>query len=191
MDKKVVSQLLKEKRNWIETEKETPKDIGAVVIRLCHRTAVSGETDTEIYPLEDIKVAKYVDENWYILPPHPKYDYSPLSKHEAILNDVDVTHWAVLEEGELIGWTTRLDRIGKYSNIELHVDPENEPHVYRALVYGSAFINKYGTPDIKPLANILYDLQHCIDFNNDNRMWKKNSEESEPADVLVTSDKEE
>jgi len=164
--KKVVSQVLKEQRNWIESEKELPNDTRAVVIRLCHRTALSGETDNEAYPLEDIKVAKYVDRCWVILPPHPKYDYSPLSKQCDILKDVDATHWAELENGELIGWTTRLDRIGKYAKLELRVDPENEPHVYRALTYGAAYINQYGTPDIKPLAKILYDLQHCIDFDN-------------------------
>ena len=165
-ERKVISQILKEKRNWIESNIELPQEGKPVVIRLCHRTLLSGETMEAVYPLEDIKVGKYIDGNWVILPPYPKYDYSPLSLQGDIRKDVDITHWAELEEGELVGWTTRFDLIGTYDQLELHVDPKNEQEVYRALLWGSSMISQHAPIEMKRLSNILCDLQHCIDFGN-------------------------
>ena len=176
-DKKVVvSQILKEKRKWITTD-TLPEEGKPVVVRICHKTIYSGETDTERYPLEDIKVAKYIDAKWTIVPPFPKYDYSPLTKRDVIIDGAEVTHWAELEKDELVGWVTRFDLINKYEKLEIYVDPVNEPKVYRALTWGAALINQYGDPDIKALASILYDLQHCIDFGNPDPM-KKTYDES-------------
>lgn len=166
--KKVVSQILKEKRNWVETVNEMPESKKPVILRLCHRTIFSGETDTEQYPLEDIKLGYYDMDSrqWIILPPHPKYDYSPLSNQGYLRENVDTTHWAIPEEKELEWWTNRYNRIRSYGLLELKVDPENEKEVYRALLHGAAFIHQYAPAEEKKLSEILYDLMHCIDFNN-------------------------
>lgn len=167
-DKKIVSRILKEERNWIESKTEFPEHKEPVVIRLCHDTLSSGETETVIYPLEDIKVGYFdVDiSKWVVLPPYPKYDFSPLSTRSDIKEHVNVTHWAVLEEGELEGWKTRFDLLGSYKKLELNIDLENEKDVYRALMYGAAFISKYGDKNDKKFSDILCDLQYCIDFGN-------------------------
>jgi hypothetical protein len=169
-DKKIASHVLKQPRTWIESKTNLPENAEPVVIRLCHDTLSAGESETEIYPLEDIKVG-YFDSNlekWIIMGPHPKYDFSKLSSKGDIKDHVDVTHWATLDEGELQGWNTRFDRSKSYGLLELRVDEENEKEVYRALLHGSAYIHTYGDPEMKPLAEILYDLQHCIDFGNNN-----------------------
>jgi hypothetical protein len=167
--KKEISQILKEKRNWINTGEEKPETMKPVVMRLCHNTLRLAETATEIHPLEDVKVGIYDLDcgAWKILPPQPKYDFSPLSVGGAVKENVSVTHWAELEEGELEGWKTRFDLIRSYKKLELNIDPEYEKDLYRALLLGAFFINQYSQKaEDKKLTELLYDLQHCIDFGN-------------------------
>lgn len=166
VNKKVISQILKEKRNWFETKDKMPEEKQKVVIRLCHRTWKTGETETEVYPAEDVKIGYYENDKWTILPPHPKYDYSILSDKTELRKDVDVTHWAIPEPKELEWWFDRFNRTHQYNELTLKVDPEHEKSLYRALIWGAALINQQSDPEIKELSNYLYDLQNCIDFDN-------------------------
>lgn len=172
--RRVVSQVLKEQRDWIQPENKLPDECWPVVIRLCHRTNISGETPWEIFPLEDIQIGHYYGGKWYIHPPFPKYDYSLLSNKETIKENVDVTHWAIPKDGELEGWQTRFNRIGTYKKLELNVDSENEEMVYKALLHGAHFISQFGGADyhnakpgegLRKYHEILCDLQQSIDTN--------------------------
>ena len=164
--KKEISQVLKERRQWFETKDKMPEEKQPVVIRLCHRTWKTGETETEVYPAEDVKIGYYANGKWTILPPHPKYDYSPLSDRTDLRKDVDVTHWAIPEEKELEWWVARFNRTREYKVLALQVDPDHAKNLYRALIWGAALINQQADPEVKDLSSYLYDLQNCIDFDN-------------------------
>lgn len=172
VEKRVVSNILVEPRNWQDAKKVKPGLGELVVIRMMNPNVLYGENDTEIYPAEDMKLAKWIpgqknpdDGTWVIEPPYPLFDFSPLSNKDALNEDTIVTHWAVPEEGEIEGWKTRFDQTYIYKTLKLEVDGDHIKDVYRALVWGSAFIanNNPGDPDARKLANILYDLQYVLD----------------------------
>lgn len=171
-NKKVVSNILLEKRKWIDVKDAVPSPGQLVVVRLLNTKIIYGETDTEIYPAEDIKVANYAKDynnpeigHWHIAAPYPKYDFSPLTSKDKLLDGTVVTHWAELEKGELEGWNTRFDPAFVYKKLILQVDEDHEEDVYRALMWGAAFIDKIerDNPEAKKLVRILYDLQSVLD----------------------------
>lgn len=178
-EKKVVSRVLQEERNWISIKDKLPKIGEHVVIRFVNNSILYGETEEEIYPAEDIKIGQLVRDinnpskgRFIIDPPFPKYDYSPLTNKEMLGVGTEVTHWAVPFEGELENWAHRLDFNRSYHHLKLEVDPENEEVVYRALLHGSSFIANAGGEEfakckpgegMKMLYEILCDLQTCID----------------------------
>lgn len=185
-EKIAISNILKEPREWFDVKEEKfPDPDQQVVIRICHETMLSGETATEIYPIEDLKVGTYQDGKWTISPPYPKYDYSPLANKAELNEGVNVTHWAVPGETEIEGWNTRFDRIGTYKKLKIEVDPEHEEDVYRALLWGGAFIAQFGGEEfhmaksgegLKKLYETLCDLQACIDSPSDNGENNSNGE---------------
>lgn len=171
-EKKLVSQILTEKREWHDASKEKPTPNTQVVVRMVHPGIIWVENDEEILLAEDQKIATFVrtydDPNqgsWAISPPYPLYDYSPCSNKDRLLDGVIVTHWAIPEEGEIEGYNTRFDQINLFKKLNLEVDEEHKEDVYRALLWGAAYIQKYcpGEPEAQHLATILYDLQYVLD----------------------------
>jgi len=180
VEEHVMSIVLEEAKNWIEVDKHLPNIDQRVIVRLCHSKVPFGHKDIimggrqirEIYPFEDIKVGRYTPDGWVIDPPHPKYDYSPLSNKEKLKEHVNVTHWSIPGDEELEAWDTRFDRMREYDRLELKVDSEHEEEVFRALVCGASLITKYGgdefqniNSDVRKYYEILCDLQQCIDSN--------------------------
>ena len=170
--KKIVSNILSEKRNWVDATKAKPEPGVQVVMRLYNPMIIFGENETEIYPAEDIKVGTYVRDyddptkgSWHVSPPFPKFDYSPLSTKDRLNEDTTVTHWAEIPEDELEGWNTRFEPIFVYKKLNLEVDDEHAEDVYRALIWGAACIDKleHGNPEAAKLVRILYDLQAIMD----------------------------
>lgn len=180
-EKRKVSNILLEKREWFDANEKKPPIGERVVIRFTNDNIIYGETETEVYYAEDIKVGRYLQSieavngesgRWVIDPPYPKYDYSPLSKKENLLEGSYVTHWAYPEDGELEGWDTRFDMHNKYEKLRIEVDPDQEEDVYRAFMWGASFLSRtkefHECPDgkgIRKLYGILCDLQYCIDKN--------------------------
>lgn len=170
-----ISQILKEKRDWRKTQEELPPVGEKVIIRLCHQTDIYGEDNENIYPVEDVGVG-VIDENnkWSMCPPHPRYDYAPLVNKGVIKENVDVTHWALPEKGEIQGWETRFDQLREYKYLKLEVDADNEEDVYRALMFGAHHLaNSLGkdfyekNSEGRKLYEILCDLQHCLDVKEE------------------------
>lgn len=163
--KKHISRIINNKRKWIDSKVNKPDLNTPVTVRLCHTTKCVKETEVEVYPIEDVKIASYDGTKWKILPPYPKYDYSPLSNKENIKENVVITHWSMTTSEELEWWNERFDLIRSYDKLELAVDNKNEELVYRALLWGASLINQHAPEELKYLSDILYDLQHCIDVN--------------------------
>lgn len=171
----VVSNILHEKREWVDASKKMPDPNTPVVIRMYNPNILFAETETEIYPAEDVKIAKFLpglDDptkgSWCICPPYPRFDYSPLSSKDRLDEGTVVTHWALPMDGEVEGWNTRFDQINLFKKLKLEVDDEHLELVYRALLWGSTYIQKCcgNDPDAVRLATILYDLQYVLDKNN-------------------------
>ena len=148
-EKQKVSNILNENREWFDATKKKPNPGERVVIRFTNEKYIYGEDDKSIYYAEDIKVGRYVkayddsDTGRFVIdPPFPKYDYSPLSRKENLLEGSVVTHWAYPDDGELEGWDTRFDMFGTYNKLRIEVDPEHEEDVYRALMWGASFISQ-------------------------------------------------
>lgn len=172
-DKTEISKILMEERNWMDANENKPDLDTAVVIRIVDKNKIYYEDRTEVMYVEDIKIASWDGYNWYICPPFPKYDYSPLSDHFEINDGAIVTHWATPEEGEVNAWYTRFDRIDNY-HLNIDVDPEHEEEVYRALLLGATYIAKFGGVEftecpenagLKSAYNTLYEMLSC--FNNE------------------------
>lgn len=172
-EKDEVSIILNENRDWNNVDSAMPDENVPVIIRMIDRSMIYTENRTEVLYAEDMKIAQWDGTKWTIIPPYPRYDYSPLSKFSELNKGTVVTHWALVDADELHGWNTRFDRINPY-NLTIEVDPEYEEDVYRALMWGAAFISKFGGPDftddkeckgLRKLYNVLCDMQACIDNN--------------------------
>ena len=167
------SQVLQQDRNWTRPSEKLPEENSPVVLRLMHSTELGGEDESYLYPIEDIMVGYYSSGHWVIASPFPKYDYSRLSNKSVINENVEVTHWADLNEGELEGWKTRFNRIREYGKLVLEVDEDSEEDVYRALMWAGHFIAMAAGPDfynkdsdMRKWYEILCDLQNAIEGNN-------------------------
>lgn len=169
--KKVLSRILmyEGKRDWVNIEDKKPEFGDVVIIRLCDNTKMVAENDLHVMVLEDMKVAKYTEEGWKILPPHPLFDYSPLSNKEIVNDDALVTHWAVANEDALKAWECRFKRIREYKHLKIETDDENLELVYRALLHGAHAIaavcdgNIDSSEEYRPLYEVLSDLQAYLD----------------------------
>lgn len=165
-----VSRVLTQERDWKRPSEELPEENKPVIIRLMHLKDVDFEDENYIYPIEDNLVGYVNGGKWIISTPFPKYDYSRLSNKAVINENVEVTHWAELMEGELKGWESRFDRIREYDKLELLVDPANEEVVYRSLMWAAHFIAMAAGPEFQDRNNelrisyeVICDLQNAID----------------------------
>lgn len=175
-NKKEISLILSEKRDWIDADSKKPEPNQLVVMRLTNPDIIFDEDDEKIFRSEDIKIGKYhittssVDGKgeWIVYGPYPKYDYSILTDKSKLKEGTIVSHWAIPENGELEGWDKRLSPIGSYKKLNIDIDDENEEDVYRALLHGAAFISQAMEEDkeLEKLYIILCDLQACIDSNS-------------------------
>lgn len=169
--KKIISHILEEDREWFDSREKKPNPNQRVIMRLWNPHIIYNETDTEIYPSEDAKIGRYVsgyksiEGAWYVDPPFFRYDYSPLSNKEKLNPDTIVTHWAIPTEKELDAWDHMFEQINLFKKLNLEVDQEHEEDVYRALMFGSRYIQLccQDDPEALRLATILYDLQYVID----------------------------
>jgi len=139
---------------WKSTNDELPSSSDPMVIQI--RDKHSEKTD--------IKVATYSDGEWKILPPYPRFDFSPMSNYEHIDENAYVMEWRNITDDELSFWEHRFDKIRSYDTLEIHTDDKNAKDVYRALMWGAALIERHADNDNAYLADILYDLQHYMDI---------------------------
>lgn len=184
--KEEVSIILRENRNWRDAETTMPEIGLPVAIRLLDRSKIYTENRSEVLYAEDIKIAQWDGEKWTILPPYPKFDYSPLSKFGELNEGVAVSHWGDVLVEELHAWQRRFDRFHGY-NLKIEVDPDYEEEVYRALMWGAAYISKFGGPDfnnddpdngLRKMYTTLCDMQACMDIHK--------SEDAEVPDIAIT-----
>lgn len=149
------SKILQENIGWKDVKKEIPLNDERVVARLYH-----DKTDQE-----DVKVVTYSRDasSWNVSPPFPLFDYSPLSKKATLKSGVRVTHWRYPDTEELKFWDERFQPIGTYERLSIDVDPEHAEEVYRALIWGASMIYNFADEEHKYLADILSDLQACMD----------------------------
>lgn len=169
--KKEVSTILIEKRDWKEFSEVKPNKGELVVIRMTDPDQICYEDDTSIYRLEDIMIASWNGDYWRVDPPFHKYNYSPLTNRCKILPNAVVTHWAIPAEGEVEAWHNRLSYFHEYNNLSITVDPGREEAVYKALLWGAAFIEEIATStedetrrkELEECYKTLKDLQYSID----------------------------
>lgn len=168
-EKKEVSIILEEDRNWIDFNETKPSINIPVVIRMVDKNLIYTESNSEVIYAEDIKIASWDGEKWTINPPYPRFDYSPLSRFGELNKDTVVTHWAETDLEEFEAWKNRFNRIYDY-DLNIDVDKEYEEDVYRAMMYGAAFISKFGGPDftdrngiLRKMYNVLCDIQAHLD----------------------------
>lgn len=186
--KKVKSLILDKDDAWVDVTKALPNDGVMVMIRIVDDSRTYGvykDDPTYSVAAEDVKIGYYTStdkgQKWYVAPPHPKYDYSPLSKGCKINESAHVSHWKIATEEDLEDYNNRFDILGTYDNLMIKVDEKNEETVYRALLWGSTFIRDYITTlsnhkdimddpnaantleEFKILYNTLCDMQCLID----------------------------
>ena len=169
-DKEEVSLILKEDRDWSDINNKPDINI-PVVMRIVNKNMIYVENRNEILYAEDIKIGQFDGNNWHVYPPYPKYDYSPLSQYSELNDGSIVSHWAPVESGELEAWNNRFKRIFDYP-LKIEVDPEHEETVYKALMWGAAYISKFGGPDfyneennLHKMYEVLCDMQAYIDLS--------------------------
>ena len=158
--------------DWQDITKVDPPENELVMVRIRHKTKLTKDYKTIRQYVEDLKVASYVNKNWKIEPPYPKYDFSLCSDRENIKEDCFVTHWAKITEEHIDAWHNRFHPINKYEDIVLKVDKTNEFQVYDALLVGGyaisellrhAKLDPVSTEKMKAAQTIFYDLQMVID----------------------------
>jgi len=147
------SKILQNDLGWKDASRETPSSEKRVVARLYHEKSDQ----------EDVKVATYQENQWSVSPPFPLFDYSPLSKKASLKDGVTVTHWRYPDTEELKFWDERFQPIGKYEHLSIEVDSSHAEDVYRALIWGASMIYNFADEEHKHLADILSDLQACMD----------------------------
>lgn len=178
--KKAISIILERgNREWISVEDAMPDPNVPAVIRFENRNLIFAEDDENIVYAEDESVAKLllnIDGNpsvWSILPPHLKYNYSPLVTKDKLTEGTVVTHWSPATEDELHTWEHRLDILGDYKHLSIQVSGDYEELVYRSLLNGANLVARSCGGDLNAEGNelqaamyaTLTDLQSCIDRN--------------------------
>lgn len=185
-EKRRISRILAENRDWHNVKDCLPPANHPVVIRFVDNGLAFDENETEILVAEDTKIGRCIRDfnnpdditkcQWVIDPPFPKYDFSMLSCKEKIRDGSVVTHWAEPTQADLNYYYHQFDFRFKYDKLRLEVDQETEEEVYKALANASAALSWYygvKEPEEEELkANwqaaqiwreLLRDLQKCID----------------------------
>lgn len=175
-EKKILSNILREKREWHRVDKELPEDPRQLVLIRFMSTNpkfILKETDTEIYPIEDMKIAFYDGNDWTICGPHPLYDFSPLSDEGEFRDQVVVTHWSEATTDELIGWACRYSPFNSFTELTLTVDEDHKELIYRALLNAAGVMSAMSMskeiPDKERQLYAMYhqaicDLETCMDI---------------------------
>lgn len=174
--KPVLSNILisESKFDWRLSSEGLPDIDQIVIVRLCNHSKQVDEDNLHVKVLEDLKLAKYTSNGWRILPPHPLFDYSPLSHMDEIFKDTEVFHWAIPSEKDIVDWNHRFDIIGKYEKLNLEVGNKDLPLIYKALMHGGMAIATLAGPEInKPdsefrkFYEVLYDLQNSLQYEKE------------------------
>jgi hypothetical protein len=175
MNKKIVSNILANtKREWIRVDQELPLEGEGVLIRFMDLTQILKETDTEIYPMEDMKMARfYPDGTWVLIGPHPLYDYSPMSNKSDLKENALVTHWSRATDEEWKAWGERLDPQHNYDCLQVVCSPDHQEKLYKALMQSAEVMRLMGeNKEIDEKSRngymesckYLYDLLAAMDF---------------------------
>lgn len=190
-DKEEISNILMEEREWVSSDNKPDVDI-PVIIRIVNKNIIYYKNHNEVMYAEDMKIGKWDGTIWSILPPYPRYDYSPLSKFGELSSGTVVTHWAEPLNDEFEGWNSRFDRLtDHYLNIE--VAPEYEEDVYRALMWGAAYISKFGGKEfasapagtgLRLIYDTLCDMQASMDLAPKSKIEERNI----PMEVIHSVD---
>ena len=178
-NKKKISKLLNEDRNWHNVHDTLPNPDQIVFIRFTNPHYIYYETDVEIYYAEDLKLAKctrdYDDPDniekcsWSIIPPYPKYDYSPLSKYDKINEGSVVTHWAEANDENIKDWNNRFNISDDYITLKFDIDDDHSELMYKALMFamgyiGNAYVNNK-SDELLAYHIVLQDLLNSMDKN--------------------------
>jgi hypothetical protein len=139
------SLILEEERIWKFVElSQFPEPGKLVVIRIAHKTEVD-EFDEYISQVEDVKIGSYhPEEGWKVAPPHPVFDFSSLSKEDKIIDDAEVTHWALPEEGEVERWEKRWNPSDLYKTINFTASSNEVEKIFIALHYALGYMRAQG-----------------------------------------------
>lgn len=156
MKKKEISKILTDTtgdRKWISVKDKLPEPDQRVYIRFQNKQFVYAEDDKSIYYSEDLKLAKCVRDyndpdnmekcSWVIEPPYLKYDFSPLSQKDKLLQGSIVTHWSESTEEERDTWDNQDKPFGTYTKLRIEVDDQNEELMYKAIYHGVSTLGQY------------------------------------------------
>lgn len=170
-EKEIVSEIINENWNAV-AENGVPEDGKIYALRVYDPTRVIKENDHQKILLEEIKLGIWkVDKGeWYIVPPHPFIEYSPLTNGPSLASG-EVSHWRSVTDSEFDSWIHRYDPISTYAYLDIIVDEEHKKDTYKALVFGNNMLNEAARQQTDPamkesisnLANILSDLAGCFD----------------------------
>lgn len=179
IQKKIISNILQKKRGWKRVDRELPNDARKLVLIRFMTTNpkfILTETETEVYPIEDMKIAFYTGEDWVICGPHPLFDFSPLSNKGEFRDNVVVTHWSEVSDDELIAWACRYTPFNSYQKLSLHVDDDHKELIYRAILNAGSIMDSMSmSQDVDEKERELYamfhralcDLQTCMDVGGE------------------------
>lgn len=197
MAKKIISNILDTKRNWLRVDRDLPEDDKPVAIRYMDMNQILAEDENSVYPKEDLKIARWCKNDdgeyiWKIEPPYPLYDYSMLSSRDKLNQDTLVTHWSPVTDDELRGWYTRFQPSLEWKNLSVSCNREMLESLYKALIFSSFLLNTYsiGATDekmkreYKAYERIILDLQACMDHGGE---WTSEMKSTDVADKNVTS----
>lgn len=171
VEKKIVSYILKENKDWHNVNDIKPESNQRVVIRFYSPNMIYKETEEEIVYVEEAKIGRYIRDinnpefgRFVIDPPYPLFDYSPLSNNGDISDEAIITHWAAASKEELYSWDNRYAVQGEYDNLEFRVDAEHLELAYRAFMWAAAFIRSSAEgEDAEKLVCFLDDLATLMD----------------------------
>ena len=153
------SGVLQEKRVWQEVGVVgPPKPLENVVMRIYK----DGEEDV---------IIGHINQNgvWEVSAPFPLYDITELTSSDQLSEGVEVTHWAVPEDGEIEKWWKRFEPTGCCGTPGLYVDKAYKELVYRALTWGMGYIKTFAKPNsveeakfLETCIDVIYDVRNSI-----------------------------
>lgn len=172
--KKVISEILNNKTyDWKDVKQFQPPENEYIIIRFVDYNVLVKETDDELYPLEDRKIAVYKNGSFEIIPPYARFDFNPLSNGSKILNSAIVTHWAEPNQEDVNEYQRRFEPKLKWKYLDITVkDDDMALDLYKALINGQLmmnqtvmeFMNDEETKGrFKLYSDIFHDLIICLD----------------------------
>lgn len=185
------SPILEDGRKWISSAERVPDPEHHVVIRIVNRSKYYAMKEDHIVYAEDEKIGHYANERWYIDPPYPRFDYSPLTHNADVLEGSEVSHWAEPEPDELIAYRKRFEPLGTYDYMSIKAGPNTLQLMYHGLIYATtAFSRAYklgegGSDLVNACYGMLCDMQSCLDMNIHfkNGHWVDNGDAVECLDI--------